>query len=73
MALQNVRAVMSWYRQEIFRERQSGEANRARLEQLTAALRECVADQQALEQAGPEEAERITTLYKTRYAALTKE
>ncbi|MFC9431980.1 hypothetical protein [Streptomyces sp. NPDC056987] len=73
VALQNVRAVMSWYRQDIHRERQAARTAGPRLEELTAALRECVADQRAVEQAGHEQAGRIAALYQARYAALPQE
>jgi len=72
-ALEIVRAVAGWYRQEIFRERQAAAPDGARLQQLLADLRACTADQQSLEQAGPEDVTRIAAAYEARYAELSRE
>ncbi|MFE2943355.1 hypothetical protein ACFXKG_30525 [Streptomyces sp. NPDC059255] len=72
VALQRVMVVMGWYRHAITQERYTG-TDAARLRELMDGLLECVADQQALEEADPDEADRIARLYQDRYAALTSE
>ena len=72
-ALEIVRAVAGWYRQAITQERYSTAPDAAWMLQLLADLRACVADQQALEEAGPEDVARIAAAYKARYAELTRE
>ncbi|MEU9072377.1 hypothetical protein AB0D60_36510 [Streptomyces sp. NPDC048306] len=64
-----VQAVSSWYAEEIMKERRAGTPDADRMAELKRQLALCGADQQALQDAGPEETAEIAA----RYAALARE
>lgn len=71
-ALDKVRQVIAWYSEQIMKEHRSPGPDDARLERLIARRLACVADQQALEDAGPQEVARIAVFYDALYKELTE-
>ncbi|MFI0742665.1 hypothetical protein ACH4PU_31980 [Streptomyces sp. NPDC021100] len=60
--------VAAWYTQQLLLARRSGDQRR--LKELMAGRQECVADQQRLKDAGPEETARIAAAYADRLKEL---
>ncbi|MFC4506077.1 MULTISPECIES: hypothetical protein [Streptomyces] len=61
-----VQDVSTWYFEQIVKERRAAVPDTERLELLKAGLAECAADQQALEDAGPDEVAEIAARYAAR-------
>ncbi|NUK12521.1 hypothetical protein HRW18_32020 [Streptomyces lunaelactis] len=68
-AEQLVQEVSTWYAEQIIKERRAAVPDTERLTALKEELAACAADQQALQDAGPEEVAEIAA----RYAAHAKE
>ncbi|MFC9498406.1 hypothetical protein [Streptomyces sp. NPDC056982] len=68
-AVELVREVISWYAQQVIRERRAASPDAKRLEAMKAQLVECAADERALQVASEEEVAEIAA----RYAALSRE
>lgn len=71
-ALELVERVIAWYTEQIIGERRAASPNEDRMERLKEQQRACVADQQALGDATPEEVARIATRYRALYKELTE-
>ncbi|WP_262505803.1 hypothetical protein [Streptomyces sp. TRM68367] len=61
-----VQEVSAWYSEQIAKERRAAVPDAEQLKILTAGLAACAADQQALEDAGPEEVAEIAARYAAR-------
>ncbi|MCX4638482.1 hypothetical protein OG775_25745 [Streptomyces platensis] len=75
-ALQQVSRVTAWYTEQIPAQpspaqRRAGAYDEDRLERLRAERQKCLADQRALEDAGPEEIALIAARYEARFRELT--
>lgn len=62
-----IRLVIAWYAQEMRTEEAAEVPDPVRLERLETEWRACIADQESLETAGPEQVERLAATYADRY------
>jgi hypothetical protein len=62
-----IRLVIAWYAQEMRAEETAEVPDLVRLERLETEWQACIADQEALETAGPEQVERLAATYAERY------
>lgn len=65
-----VQDVSAWYSQQIIKERRAPVPDTGRLELLKAGLAQCAADQQLLQDAGPDEVAEIAARYAARSSEL---
>jgi hypothetical protein len=69
-AVDDVRAVVNWYTEQITGERRAPLPDDDRIAELTAQRKAAYADLRRLEEAGPQERERLAALYAARLREL---